>query len=208
MKKIVIFLIIIIVFVVLCYMYSRLGSNLFVIDSFEGQIIGGDNATVDYGSGSGATVFVSGVKYPVKHGSQAIKIVYDATSGGYMWIARGYNLSQENAGQWTVRPEKIKWENYDAIAFDLYGEASGNEIAVDLVDNCKEYWRATIKDDTRGWKGVVIPFSDFLPRTDWQPDNAIRNNMIDYPVMVFRFEPLEGSGTIYVDKVCLRKRGK
>lgn len=208
MKKVIIILIVVFLFVGLCYLYSKLSSNLLVIDSFEGNIIGGEDATVDYGSGAGATVLVSGVKQPVKHGSQSIKIVYDAASGGYMWIARGYNLDQKNAGQWLVHPEKINWNNFDAIVFDLYGEGSGNEIAVDLVDSGREYCRAELKDDTNGWKEFVIPFFDFSERTDWQPDNALQNHMIDYPIMVFQFEPLEGSGTIYIDKVSLRKKAK
>lgn len=184
----------------------RKASPVLVIDSFEGKIIGGVNATVDYGSGSGAKVDVFPAKEPVYHGRQSLKIVYDNTEGGYMWVARGYNLTMKNAGQWRVRPERIKWDNYDALVFYIYGEGNGNQIAVDIIDNGKEYWRYLIKDDKREWREVVIPFTDFKARTDWQPDSATRNNVLDYPINVFQFEPRTGKGIIYVDKVCLRKK--
>ena len=181
-------------------------SPVLIIDSFEGKIIGGENATVDYGSGAGATVDVSPAREPVIDGRQSLKIVYDVSGGGYMWIARGYNLAQKNAAQWRVSPEKIEWENYDALIFHLYGEASDNKIAVDLIDNGKEYWRFLITDDTIGWKELIIPFSDFSVRTDWQPDSALRNDKMDFPINVFQFEPKTGKGTLFMDKVCLRKR--
>lgn len=182
-------------------------SSVLIIDSFEGRIIGGPDATVDYGSGAGATVDVSPVKAPVYHGRQALKIVYDNTEGGYMWIARGYNLTMKNADQWRVAPDKIKWDNYDGLIFYLYGEAGGSEIAFDIIDKGREYWRFMIKDDTAGWKEIFIPFSLFSARTDWQPDSAVRDSAIDFPVNAFQFEPRTGRGTIYIDKVCLKKGG-
>lgn len=188
------------------YLYLQRQSPLFIIDSFEGKIMGGEKATVDYGSGAGAMVNVASAKEPVFHGRQSLKITYDVSGGGYMWVARGYNLTQKNAAQWMVLPQKIEWDNYDALVFYLYGEAGGNEIAVDLIDSGKEYWRSLIKDDARGWREVVIPFGSFSARTDWQPDSALRNNRMDFPVNVFQFEPKTGMGTLFVDKVCLRKR--
>lgn len=182
-------------------------SPVLIIDSFEGKIIGGENATVDYGSGAGATVDVSPARKPVIDGRQSLKIIYDVSGGGYMWIARGYNLTQKNAAQWKISPGKIKWENYNALIFYLYGEGSSNKIAVDLIDNGKEYWRFLITDDTTGWKEVIIPFSEFSVRTDWQPDSARRNNTMDFPINVFQFEPKSGKGILFIDKVSLRKRG-
>lgn len=200
----VVFFIVVAIFAILIL---RQASPILIIDSFEGKIVGGIDATVDYGSGAGATVDVSSAREPVYHGRQSLKIVYDNTEGGYMWIARGYNLTMKNAGQWRVLPSKIKWDKYDALLFYLYGEGSGNEIAVDIIDSGKEYWRHLIKDDVAGWKEVVIPFSDFKARTDWQPDNAERNSVMDFPINVFQFEPKTGKGTIFVDKVCLKKEG-
>lgn len=190
------------------YILQKQALPMLIIDSFEGKITGGQDATVDYGSGAGAKVSVFPGKSTVYHRRQSLKIVYDNSEGGYMWIARGYNLTIKNAAQWRVRPEKIKWDKYDALVFYLYGEGSGNDIAVDIIDSGKEYWRYLINDDIKGWKEIVIPFSDFSARKDWQPDNADRNNKMDFPINVYQFEPKTGVGTIYVDKICLRKRGE
>lgn len=192
---------------VLCFILTpREEPAVLIIDSFEGPLIGGTKATVDYGSGAGAKVNIGPAKKPVVHGRQSLKIVYDVSQGGYMWVARGYGLTQKNAAQWKVPPEKIKWDNYDAFVFYLYGEANGNDVAVDLIDSGKEYWRFLIKDDTKGWKEVVIPFSDFSAREDWQPDSADWNSKMDFPIMAFQFEPKTGMGILFVDKVYLRKK--
>lgn len=183
-------------------------SPILIIDSFEGQLIGGPAATVDYGSGSGAKVDIYPSKNPVIHGKQSLKIVYDASQGGYMWIARGYNLTIPTAAQWKTPPSKIKWDNYDAFCFFIYGNATNNEIAIDLIDNGKEYCRYTIKDDTQGWKEIIIPFNEFKTRTDWQPDSATRNNIMDFPINAFQFEPKEATGEVFIDKVYLRKKSK
>lgn len=188
------------------YLYLQRQKPVLIIDSFEGKIVGGGKATVDYGSGAGAMVNVSPARKPAFHGRQSLKIVYDVSGGGYMWVARGYNLTQKNAAQWRVLPQKIKWDNYNAFVFYLYGEASGNNIAIDLIDNQKEYWRFLIMDDTEGWKEIVIPFGDFSARTDWQPDGALRNNTMDFPINAFQLEPKTGMGILFVDKVYLRKR--
>lgn len=187
------------------YLFHKLSPEL-IIDSFEGKIEGGPDATVDYGSGSGAKIDVFPAREPVKHGRQSLKVIYDVSQGGYMWVARGYDLFITTAGQWTIRPEKIKWDEYDAIAFYVYGEESGNDIAFDLIDNGKEYWRFMIKDDCSGWKEVIIPFSEFKARTDWQPDIAQRNDTLDFPVKAFQFEPKTGTGTLFFDKVYLSKK--
>jgi hypothetical protein len=207
MKKAIVGIIAILIGVSLVYFFIQAKNTPFlVIDSFEGKIIGGENATVDYGSGSGAKVDIFPAKEPVCDGKQSLKITYDASSGGYIWIARGYNLIIKNAAQWKIAPSKIKWDIYDALTFFIYGESSGNDIAVDIVDNGKEYWRTLIKDDTKGWKEVTIPFADFKTRTDWQPDTATRNNTIDFPVEAFQFAPKSGAGTIFIDKVSLHKK--
>lgn len=209
-NKIIIGIIILVIIAVLIavglYFCPCKDKTCLIIDSFEGEIIGGEDATVDYGSGSGAWVEVKGVDTPVKDGKQALEIFYDVSNGGYMWIARGYDLTAKNAGQWKLNPNKIKWNDYDAFSFYLYGENSGNDIAVDLIDNGKEYFRFIIKDTSNEWKEVFIPFVGFKARTDWQPDSAIKNNKLDFPVKAFQFEPKTGTGTIVIDKIYLKKK--
>jgi len=206
MKKTIIGIISILIGIVIIYFFVQSEKSPFLlIDSFEGSIVGGENATIDYGSGSGAKVDVFPAKEPVCEGKQSLKITYDVSSGGYIWIARGYNLTIKNAAQWKMPPSKIKWEKYNGLTFFIYGEASGNDIAVDIIDSGKEYWRNIIKDDTKGWKEVYVPFIKFKARADWQPDIAKRNNTIDFPIEAFQIAPKTGTGTIFIDKVCFHK---
>ncbi len=177
-----------------------------LIDDFEGVIDGGANGTVDFGAGNGSTVSVSASTDIVSAGKQSLKITYDAVSGGYMWIARGFGLDAKNAG-WLFKPESIDWKQYNAVAFNLYGNNSKGSIAFDLKDNGGEIWRFLITDDFTGWKQIICPFDQFFARADWQPDSADKNGQIDYPIKSYQFEPLpEGKGTIYIDDVELVKK--
>lgn len=179
-----------------------------LIDDFSGSINGGPNGTLDFGAGAGSSLEVSAdtqIKYP-QDGQQSIKAVYNAVPGGYIWIARGFGLDAKNA-QWPVRPEDIDWKKYRAISFYLYGSASGAKVAFDIKDNGGELWRFIGKDTVKGWVRIVCPFAEFNPRQDWQPDTAVANGQMDFPIESFQFEPMESDGTLYFDRVELIERG-
>lgn len=183
-------------------------ANELLLDDFEGAISGGEQGTVDYGSGNGSIVEVKGSKEIKHQGEQAMAVTFEAVSGGYMWIARGYDLTVKGAGSWIVEPKDIDFSKYNAIAFYMYGADTKNQVAVDIVDNAGEYWRYLIEDDSAGWKEVVIPFKDFFCRGDWQPDKADKNGELNFPLKAFQFEPKsEGKGTLYFDTVRLVKKG-
>ena len=181
------------------------GNNL-LLDDFEITVCGGPEGTVDFGSGNGSTVEVTPAT-DIKHtGNQSLRITYEAIDGGYIYIARGSGLDAKNA-QWTVKPTDVKWENYSAISFYVYGTDSKAKIAFDIKDNGGEIWRFITDDDFKGWKKVVVGFDKFVMRDDWQPDGADKNGVIDFPIKVFQFEPLPGSsGTLYFDTVELVKK--
>ena len=169
-----------------------------LLDSFEGVI---DSKTVDFGTSKGATQLSVSASLDQKVcGEQSLRISYDLKPSGYMWIARGFGLDVLGAAQWLVKPEDIKWEKFNAIVFSMYGTGSGNVIAFDLKDSGGELWRFMVDDDFRGWKEIVCPFNVFFPRTDWQPPTAERNDLIDFPIMSFQFEPkVPGQATYYFD---------
>ncbi len=176
-----------------------------LIDDFEIVVSGGPEDTVDYGSGGGSSVEVTTVGDIKYSGEKALKITFDAVSGGYMWIARGTGLDAKNAG-WQVRPEDIKWEDYKVLSFYIYGNDSKIRIAVDIKDKGNEMWRYLIEDNFKGWKQIICPFSDFFARGDWQPQDAEKDAVLTFPLKSFQFEPLAGAkGAIYIDKVELRK---
>ncbi len=178
-----------------------------LIDDFEGPIRGGIDGTVDFGAGGGSLVEVSGSRAIKFSGEQAIKVTYEAVMGGYMWVARWYELNVKGAGCWRVLPSEIDWKNYSAMSFYMYGENSHTKVAFDLKDNGSEMWRFTVEDNFIGWRKIICPFEEFFARTDWQPNDADRNLVLDFPIKSFQFEPLpEGKGCLYFDCVGVVKK--
>ena len=177
-------------------------SKALLIDDFEGAITGGPEGTIDFGSGNGSSVNVTASTDIKNTGSQSIKAEYDAVSGGYIFIARGYGLDVKGAACWLVKNEDIDWAKYKAISFYMYGQDSKGTVAVDLKDAGGEMWRLIINDDFTGWKQIVCSFDQFAARTDWQPQTADGNGVLDFPVKSFQFEPLPAAkGVLYFDTV-------
>lgn len=181
------------------------GNNL-LIDDFEIAITGGPDGTVDFGAGNGSSVEVTESTDIKNSGNKAMKVVYDAVGGGYIYVSRGTGLDAKNAG-WNINPSDIKWEEYNAISFYVYGTDSKARIAFDIKDNGGEIWRFVTEDDFKGWKRVVCNFDKFVVRDDWQPESADKNLQLDFPIKIFQFEPLsESKGTLYFDTVELVKQ--
>jgi len=172
-----------------------------LIDDFECAISGGPDGTVDFGAGNGSSVDVT-ASTDIKHsGVQSIKVTFNAVPNGYMWVARGIDLDAKNSG-WLVKPEDIKWNEYNAISFYLYGSDAKTKVAFDIKDNGNEIWRFMVEDNFKGWKQIICPFKEFFVRDDWQPDNADKNGVLDFPVKSFQFEPRpEAKGSLYFDTV-------
>ena len=172
-----------------------------LIEDFEGTISGGENGTVDFGAGNGSSVEVTADTNIKNSGAQSLKIAYDAVSGGYIWIAKGFGLDVKNSA-WLLAPESIDWKKYNAISFYIYGSGSKTKIAFDIKDSGNEMWRFIITDDFKGWKQIICPFNEFFARGDWQPQTADKNAVLDFPVKSFQFEPLaEAKGALYIDTV-------
>lgn len=181
-------------------------NKVLLIEDFEGPVSGGPEGTVDFGAGNGSSVEVAVATDIKQSGNQSLKVVYDAVPDGYMWIAKGFNLDAKNTA-WLVRPEDIKWEDYNAITFYMYGSDSKAFIAFDVKDDSGEIWRFLVEDNFRGWEQVVARFDQFVVRDDWQPDAAQKNGALDFPLKSFQFEPRpEAKGTIYFDVVELIKQ--
>jgi len=195
------------IFLLLCFVtFSFAQDNELVIDSFEVEISGGPEGTLDFGAGNGSSVEVTAATDIKNSGNQAIKVTYDAVSGGYMWVARGFSLDSKNAG-WLVKPEAIDWKEYSAISFYMYGSDSKARIAFDLKDNGNEMWRFLLEDNFKGWKRIVCPFNEFFARGDWQPDSSDKNATMDFPLKSYQFEVLPpAKGALYFDDVKLVKK--
>ena len=101
---------------------SAEGKNL-LIDDFEIAISNGPEGTVDFGAGNGSSVQVTESTDIKNSGNKALKVVYDAVKGGYIYVSRGTGLDAKNAN-WPIKPSDIKWEEYNAISFYVYGTDS------------------------------------------------------------------------------------
>ncbi len=177
-----------------------------LLDDFEVSVSSGPEGTVDFGSGNGSMVQVTQSTDIKNTGEKALKVVYDAVPGGYIYVARGSGLDAKNA-QWPIKPSDIQWQGYSAISFYVYGSDSKGKIAFDIKDNGGEIWRFITEDNFKGWKKVVCQFDKFVVRDDWQPESADNNGVMDFPIKIFQFEPLPGSkGTLYFDTVELVKK--
>jgi len=194
-------------FFVLCLVsFGFAEDDSLLIDDFEGTISGGPEGTVDFGAGNGSAVEVVAATDIKQSGSQSIKVTYDAVSGGYIWVARGFGLDAKNT-QWLVKPEEIKWDDFQGLSFYMYGSDSKTQVAFDVKDNGNEIWRFLVEDNFKGWKQILCPFKEFFARDDWQPDNAAKNATLDFPIKSFQFEPRpEAKGTLYFDTVELVKK--
>lgn len=179
--------------------------EVLLIDDFEAPISGGPDGTVDFGAGGGSSVEVTASNDIKYSGNQSLKLAYDAVSGGYIWVAKGFDLDARNTA-WLLKPEEIDWNKYNALSFYMYGGDSKAEIAFDIRDSGNEMWRFMVEDNFSGWKRITCPFSEFFARGDWQPNNADKNAELDFPLKSFQFEPRpEAKGTIYIDYVELGK---
>ena len=163
----------------LTFVFAQDSSNL-LLDDFEIGIKGGPDGTLDFGAGNGSSVDVASAADTKYWNDLSIKVTFDAVPGGYIYIARGFGLDAKNAG-WLVKPEEIKWNDYKAISFYMYGQDSKEKIAFDIKDNGGELWRFTAEDNFKGWKQVVCPFAGFVARSDWQPDTAARMQASRHP---------------------------
>lgn len=199
--------IICILFFVLCLSFCCFAQqDILLIDDFENEISGGLQGTVDFGAGGGSDVKAEASEDIVHSGRQSLKITYDAVAGGYMWVARGFELDASNTA-WLLTPDEIEWDKYNALAFYMYGSNSGADIAFDIKDNGGEMWRSYLSDDFSGWKKIILPFDEFFARDDWQPDSADTNSVLDFPIKSYQFEPRpQVKGALYVDDVELMKK--
>ena len=177
--------------------------NALLLDDFEGEV---SSKTVDFGGGNGSTVQVRASVDNVQNGKQSLSIEYNSVAGGYMWVARGYALDVKGAAQWLKQPGDIAWGNFKGLSFHVLGEASNILVAFDIKDSKGEMFRYMFKDDKRAWSRIICPFKEFFSRSDWQPNNAEVNSVIDFPVMSFQLEVrTPAKGILYIDKVELVK---
>jgi len=175
-----------------------------LLDDFED--ITEPKKNIDFGAGGDSQISVEISKDIVYSGKQALKLSFEAVEGGYMWVARGFDLDVKEA-TWQIKPQEINWQDYKGFSFYMYGSNSGANVVFDIKDNGNEMWRFLFKDDFSGWKKISCDFKDFFARTDWQPDLSDRNGELNFPIKSFQFEILPPKkGILYFDCVELEHK--
>jgi len=171
-----------------------------ILDNLEGEI---NSTTVDYGSAKNSSLKVEADVQNKTCGHQSLRLVYELNEDGYMYAARGYGLDALNANKWSKLPEKIDWRSYQAFRFSVYGRNNGI-VAFDIKDAGGEMWRHEFNVDFEGWKDIIIPYLEFENRKDWQPQTAILNGVLEFPLKSYQWEPKrQGENKINFDCVKL-----
>ena len=111
------------------------GNNL-LLDDFEMVVSGGLEGTVDFGSGNGSAVRVTESTDIKFSGDQALKVVYDAAPGGYIYVARGWGLDAKNANWFHVRPHRREgaWHRSARHLLDPILLVARDQRQVDAID--------------------------------------------------------------------------
>jgi beta-glucanase (GH16 family) len=141
-------------------------------------------------------------------GNHLLKVDYDVTTYG------GFSHAFENAGvsEWVSQD----WSTYEGLSLWLYGSNTGGNFRLDLFDNraasgpyadvdSAERFFYTIPDTFTGWQHLMIPFTDFVRRSDWQPAGAPDDGLTLTETWGYAMDLPSGVGaqTVYLDYVML-----
>lgn len=164
----------------------RAGDSLVIADFEDSK-----RPVITY-AGPGSTMTAEYQTAIVHGGKQALKTKMDTSN----WAGTLIELSGATAD----------WTGYSKLKLWVYGSKSGRRFNIDLEEKGKEQCRYTITDDFEGWKEFVIKLSEFLPRTDWQPNDADKNGKLDFPLKTIQFFTSASFGsTLYFDDISIEK---
>ena len=144
------------------------------IHDFEGGIPAGFVGFADSWDGSGSTTTLAYATtttdlptVPPITGTTAVSATY-FVDPFIPWGFPGY------AGLTYDAPAAEDWSEYDSFSFWFYGSGSGGDHRIELKAdgaapaNANRY-EYTFTDAAAGWTWFNVPFSDFAPRTDFNP---------------------------------------
>lgn len=127
-----------------------------------------------------------------------MKVDYNIGPGGWGGMERIFAISQN-------------WSSYQKIRFGFYGTNSGATIRFEILDNrmsgsfgdTAERFEYKFTDNFNGWKAFDLPWSAFVRRADWQPQEAPSDGLNLTAVWGFNVSPINGQGSFQVDEVKL-----
>ncbi|GAA1060581.1 carbohydrate binding domain-containing protein [Agromyces bracchium] len=142
-----------------------------IVDDHESPLVRGDAGGIPVGwfeaQDPSSTVAFERTDAPpapvpgAPDGNDVLRADFDVTSFGV--VVR--NFTNEAADAWTTQD----WSTYEGIGFWQYGNGSGTDLFLDLLDNRNpgsttddaERFVVSYEDDWRGWKFLTFDFADF-----------------------------------------------
>ncbi|MBA3469096.1 MAG: glycoside hydrolase family 9 protein [Herpetosiphonaceae bacterium] len=159
-------------------------SDTRVLDSFESGSLSAWSVFKDPSS-SVTPLIVS----PGQLGQNALRVSYSISS--YGGIQQLFSASQG-------------WNLYQGIRFGFNGANTGATFRLEVLDNSSsagnnpdaaERWVYTFTDNVAGWRTIIVPWSAFSRRSDWQPTGAPNDGFGRTQIWGFSFAPSPASGS-------------
>jgi hypothetical protein len=184
-----------------------------VVDDFEAGLPSGTASGVAVGfftfagGGGGASIATSTTPQPpgAAVGNHVMQYVGSAPDNGFAGFAHFFENPGANA--WVTRD----WTGYDTLSFWLYGNNTGTDLFVDIIDNRNpgsttedaERFVSEFKDDFSGWKQISLPFAGFVRKDigNGAPDDGLGLNEVHGWAFGHLATRDAGSVTYYIDDV-------
>jgi beta-glucanase (GH16 family) len=155
--------------------FDDFGVENHIIDSFDDLPPGSLPSGTDTGSGvpigfftfsDGSPVAISNEASPppsFEYGTLNSAIAVTMNVGGFAGFI--HNFANDALDTWTPQD----WSDYEGFAFWLYGQNSGTDLFIDLIENRNtgstsddaERWSVALVDDFSGWRYFEYPFDSF-----------------------------------------------
>ncbi len=118
--------------------------------------------------------------------------------GGYGGFVRYYCQRTFPSSEDCPRAPQY-WRSYQGVRLWLYGNNTGKELLLIILDGRQEeHWAYPILDNYSGWRLFHIDFHRFQRRSDYQPEGAPNDglNLVEVPGYTLQFP--SGTGTTYL----------
>jgi hypothetical protein len=186
-----------------------------VVDNFEAGLPSGvtpGGIAVGFftfaGAGAGASIARSTMPPQppgAAGGNHVMQYVGSAPVNGFAGFAHFFESQTVDA--WVTRD----WTGYDTLSFWLYGNNTGTDLFVDIIDNRSsgsttedaERFVSEFKDDFSGWKQISLPFAGFKRKEigNGAPDDGLGLNEVHGWAFGHLATRDAGSVTYYIDDV-------
>ncbi|NOK63494.1 MAG: hypothetical protein GFH23_1086718n50 [Chloroflexi bacterium AL-N1] len=118
-----------------------------------------------------------------------------------------HNFENETVDTWTPQD----WSTYEGFGFWLYGNNSGTDLFIDIIDNRRlnstvddaERYTVAFQDDFTGWQYLQFPFDDFVRK---EIGNGAPNDgftLTSVHGWAFGTLTTDGTQTYYLDQITL-----